>query len=113
MGFLQEIMDKRWGIRLRPEFNPKIFAITTTQQKVLNDQPDRLTILFLNLGANVAYAHTTGEVSSALGIYLDKNGGGIEMTWELYGYLVGQEWWIVGAGATNVYVIAIVGTKEG
>jgi len=113
MGILSEVMDARWGVHLEPEFTPKIFAVTATEQKVLNDHADRLSILFINLGAQIAYAHTSPAVSSALGIYLDKNGGWIEMNWEIYGDLVGQEWWLEGAGATNVYVISVVGSRKG
>lgn len=112
MGILRDLMDARWGVHLVPEFNPKIYAITANEQKVLNDHADRLTILFLNLGNQVCYLHTTKEVSSSLGIYLDKNGGGIEMTWEVYGELVGQEWWCEGAGATNLYVVSLVGAGK-
>ena len=112
MGILQDVMDARWGVHLRPEFTPKIFAITTTQQKVLEDHPDRLSIMFINLGTEIAYAHTRPDVSSALGFYLDKNGGWLEMTWDVYGLLVGMEWWLESAGDTNVYVVPIVGSKK-
>ena len=110
MGILRDVMDARWGVHLRPEFTPKIFAITAAVQKIVNDHPDRLTLLLINLGAEVCYAHVTSDVSNALGIYLDKNGGWVEMNWEIYGDLVGQEWWVVGAGNTNLYVVAMVGS---
>ena len=109
MGKLQEILERRYGIVIRPEFTPKIFAITTDEQLILKDNPDRLSILLVNMGTEVCYVHTTREVSSALGIYLDKNGGGIEMPYEIYGYLIGQEWWCEGAGNTNLYVVPLVG----
>lgn len=108
MGNLRRIMDARWGMHLTPEFTPKTLAITAVERKILNDHPDRVSILLINLGAEVCYIHTTKDVSSALGIYLDKNGGGIEMTWEIYGDLVGQEWWCEGAGATNLYIATLL-----
>lgn len=110
MGKLREVMDARWGIHLRPEFTPKTFAITTDEQKIVNDHPDRLSLLLINLGTEICYAHVTRDVSSALGIYLDKNGGWIEMNWEIYGELVGQEWWVEGDGDTNLYVVSMVGS---
>lgn len=109
MGKLHDILVARYGMAIRPEFNPKIFAITATEQLILKDNPDRLSILAINLGAQVCYLHPTIEVSSSLGIYLDKNGGGIELYYEIYGYLVGQEWWCEGVAATNLYVACLVG----
>lgn len=109
MGKLHDILESRYGMAIRPEFTPKTFAITATEQKILEDNPDRLAILLINMGTEVCYVHTTREVSSTLGIYLDKNGGGVELPYEIYGYLVGQEWWCEGAGDTNLYVAAVVG----
>jgi len=106
MGLAHDLLVKKYGIGIRPESVPATQAITTTEKQVLKANPDRVSLTFLNLGAEVAYVHISNKVSSALGLYLDKSGGSISMTLEYEGELVCSEWWVEGAGATNVYVTA-------
>lgn len=111
MGMLQEVMAKEWGAQLIPEFTPKIISATADEQKVVNDHPDRLTLMFINLGDRIAYAHVSREVSSTLGLYLDKSGGFISMNWKVDGLLVGMEWWIEADAATSIYVVSMIGLR--
>lgn len=109
MGKLYDVIVKRFGCGITQEFSPKIFAITTTEQQILSENPDRLDFLLVNLGAQVCYVHFHPDVSASLGVYLDKNGGYWEVPFTIYGELVGYPWWCEGAGNTNLYVIAVKG----
>lgn len=109
MGRLAELIEAKWGFHVRPEFTPATVAITAAEKQILKQNPDRVLILAINLGSEVCYLHTSREVSSDLGIYLDKLGGGIEMPWDIYGELIGLEWWCEGAGDTNLYLVSLVG----
>jgi len=105
MGRLKELVEKRFGFPTRHiEYS---YSISTTPTKVLNNNPDRLMYVLSNLGANVVYLGFTSEVSSTNGIYIDANGGALTLLAEEDGELVGQEAWVIGAGSTNIYIVAV------
>ncbi len=106
MGLAHDLLVRKYNVGIRLESAPITQAITTTAKQVLKANPDRVALTLVNLGAQIAYLHIDNKVSSSLGLYLDKSGGAISMTLEVEGELVCSEWWVEGAGATNVYVIA-------
>ena len=109
MGRLSELIEAKLGFKVRAEFSPKAVPITTTEKQVLREHADRLSWIMFNLGSEVAYVHNGKAVSSTLGFYLDKNGGFLAMDWETDGEMVGYPWWVEGAGATTLYLAAVVG----
>ena len=106
MGQAHELLLRKFGVGIKPESVPATQAITANAKRVLKLNPDRVSLTLVNLGNQVAYVHTSQDVSSSLGLYLDKTGGSISMTLDNEGELICSEWWIVGVGATNVYVLA-------
>ncbi len=109
MGKLSELIEAKLGFTVRAEFAPKAVAITATEKEVLRSHADRLSWIMFNLGSEIAFVHNSKSVSSTLGFYLDKNGGFLAMDWETDGEMVGYPWWVEGAGATTIYVVAVVG----
>ncbi len=109
MGRLSEAIEREFGFPVQVEFSPKAVSVTTTQQEVLKGNPDRLSFVMFNLGAQIAYVHFNQYVGPGLGFYLDKNGGFIALNYKEDGELVGLPWHVVGAGSTTIYVAAIEG----
>lgn len=109
MGKLADLIERRFGCKVYPEFMPKVEAITTTEKQILKTNPDRVSFLLLNLGTAVCYVHFKSDVSASLGVYLDKNGGFWEAPFDIYGELIGYEWWCEGTAGTNIYIVSLIG----
>lgn len=112
MGLNYDYLIKRWGFASAPEFAPKVLTIGATTIQAVNGNPDRLLLLFQNIGDEDIYLLDSAVVSSTNCFLLEKNGGYWEMPVEWYGEFVTHEFYVLGAGDTYLYVVAIQGIKE-
>lgn len=110
MGRLAEAIIRLWGFDTFAEMPPFAEELSTTPERVLKNNPDRLSWDIFNLGDKVVYLGHDSTVSSTNGYHLAASGGHISMMWNEDGELVGRELWAVAAdGTPTIFVKAVAG----
>jgi hypothetical protein len=103
---LSELLESLYGVKTTNRANPNIATVSTTAQKILNNNPNRVSFLVVNLSVNGLYIAPAQDVASTKGIYLAPNGGFATFMWDRDFELVGQEWWAIGtAVGTTLYCL--------
>jgi hypothetical protein len=90
-------------------------SIGTTASKVLDNDPERVTALLVNMSANTIYLAFDEAVSSTRGIILAANGGTLITSVRDDFMLPTHSFWAVAsAAASNLYVLTSrrIGTLE-
>jgi len=110
MGALADFAKRHFGVDTRFNDNPMVIQVATSVTQIWRNNPDRLMLLFVNLGANVIHLNVGANVSNANGIYLAPNGGSVVLLAEEDGELVGYSWWgIATTAATNIFSAEVEG----
>lgn len=110
MGALEKVLQDRFGINTHSNENPVVAAFGVAAVIFLRNNPDRLAWTLVNLSANPAYVGLTNLVAATNGIYVPANGGALTMNWQEDFQMTGWAWWgITPAGASNIFVIEVVG----
>jgi len=95
--------EQRLGFKTRPRINPVTNTVNTTATKILNNNPDRIFWLVVNLSSNKGYVGWDSEVSSSRGIPIAANGGYVSASIEEDGELVIHEVHAVNENAAGAY----------
>jgi len=105
---LAEYVFKKFGRRSRPIFNPLTDKVHTTVTQLLQNNPDRLAIIVINLSPNTVWIAFDRNVSSSHGILLTPNGGSAmfiaDEDLELVGYPLFA---VASADNSDVYVVEV------
>jgi len=98
MGALSDYVQKKFGVSTRAIQDPVTVLCTfAASVTLLQNNPDRLGFIVVNLGATAMYVAWDPTVSATHGIYIAPNGGSFSMTadedgelagWELYGIAI-------------------------
>lgn len=105
---LQDLIDKQFGVKTFPKENPVISSVDATAKKVLDNNPNRVAWIIINLSANNIYVALSRDVSSSKGILLSPNGGFASMVWDEDFQMTGWEIWAIApAGASAIYVLEV------
>jgi hypothetical protein len=107
MGFsTQDVIRGLFGVDTTPNENPLITTIGTTAEKLVNNNPRRMSLLIINLSANNVYVGLKPDVSATKGMLVAANGGSLSLTYDKDFQLVTNELWIVGAAAgLSIYTL--------
>lgn len=84
------------------ETNP---LIGTTATRVIGNNPDRVGLIIVNLGANDVYIALNNSVSTTNGIKLPAAGGNVTMTVRDDFTLPAREWDGIGNGGTSLLYV--------
>lgn len=103
MGALAEFCKRRFGVETRFNDTAMATVVGAAATQLWPTNPDRLEMMFFNLGANVIYLWTGPQVAATNGIYMAPGGGSVVLTAEEDGELVGYPWWGIAAGNTNIF----------
>jgi len=107
---LTQLIDEKFGVRVRPVINPLISSVGTTPARLFANNPNRFAFLVVNLSGNELYILNENTVSPTRGILLVAYGGTYVGLWNEEFHLVGWEWWAVGSAAgTNLLSLELVG----
>ncbi len=103
---LSELLESLYGVKTTYRVNPNISTVGVTASKLLNNNPNRVSFIIVNMSVNSLYISPTIDVSSTKGIYIAPNGGFASFQWDRDFELVSQEWWCIGGAAgTTLYVL--------
>ncbi len=105
VGSLKEYLISRYGVDTRPGVNPITDAVAITATRVLTDNPRRLSVLIMNVGANPIYIGRDNTVSSSKGIYLAAGGGAITLQPDQdFNSVASERWAIAVGGVSTIYI---------
>lgn len=105
---LARLIDEKFGLKTRAVENPITQAVAIIATTILNNNPDRLGFLVVNLGANPVYLGLTPNVTATNGIYLAAGGGLVSMFYGEEFALVGWQFWAIAVGGiSTVYVLEV------
>jgi len=95
--------EVRLGFHTAPRINPVTGTVGTTATKILNNNPDRIFWLAINLSSNKGYIGWDTEVSSSRGVPISSNGGYVSCSVEEDGELVIYEVYAINENAQGTY----------
>lgn len=106
---LDALLTQRLGVAPHPKTsNPSVAASPNRTNLVTND-PNRLGLTIVNLGAFPVYVMIDTQVSASRGILLAATGGTLTLNWEYDMTLVSNEWWALSVGGeSSVLVVEVV-----
>jgi len=100
--------EQKLGFHTAPRENPVTDTVGTTATKILNNNPDRIFSLIVNLSANRGWIGFSSQVTSTRGIPIAGNGGFVSLNVEEDGELVIYEVWAINENAAGTYYIVEV-----
>lgn len=109
MGALANYNAMHFGVETRYNDTAMNTVVAATPTPLWRNNPDRLELVFTNLGANIVYLNVHESVAADNGFYLAANGGSITLTAEEDGELVGFPWYGIAAGNTDIHSAEVEG----
>jgi hypothetical protein len=105
---VKDLIGDLYGIRTNTRINPLVNAAQITATRVFNNNPRRLSFLFVNLSANAVYLTPDNQPSATRGIYLAPGGGLASALWSEDFELVTREWFAIAVGGvSSVYCMEV------
>lgn len=108
MGLVSNYIRKRWGCHTNWVEN-FVAVILANSNVAAQNNPNRFSIMFQNMGANIVYISVASGVGPLAGIQLAANGGLISFNVEDDGEITTRQWYSIGAGASTLYVGETIG----
>jgi len=90
---LAEMLDNLFGVKSTHRINVEADEINSTVTQILKANPNRLSVLVINLGAQAVFLTPDNSPSSTRGIYLAPNGGSMILMFDKDFQLPASEWW--------------------
>ena len=112
MGVLSDLLHERFKVQTRSLVNPLVAAVGVAAIPIALNHPDRVSLVIVNLSANIIYISPLPTVALLAGIRLDPNGGSVSMTWDVDFELVSHDWYAIATGAASqIIVLETIGEK--
>lgn len=94
---LHEILESLYGVKTIAKVNSVVDDVDSTVKKILNNNPNRVSVIIFNLGASPIYVSPFNDVSSTKGMYVAPLGGSIVIQWDTDFTLVSNEFYAISA----------------
>ena len=104
MGRCSEYVARQYGFPTDTAARVVVLNAAVPVQ-VLNNNPNRVGFLIMNLGAAIGYVAPTSGAGALFGVLLAANGGVTGSNAKDDGTYPSMEMWGIGAGATTLYVL--------
>lgn len=98
---LEELLIDKLGASPHRGVNPLVSQVGLAAISIVPNNPNRLGLTIINLGASTVWVWLTNQVGATAGILLDAAGGSVTFQWEYDFDLVTSEWFAISAGAAN------------
>lgn len=108
-GAAREVTQKRWGVPLN--FKESIVNVTATTSVAVVNNPDRVSLTFVNNGSNDMFIGLSTSVFSA-GIKIVSSGQAINFNVDDDGEMPAQTWWMVSSAGTTLYILEGIAAPE-
>lgn len=90
---LHDLLDQLYGIKTSHKINMISDHVDIAVTKILNNNPNRVSFLIVNLSGNAVYIAPDNQVSATRGIYLAANGGTVGFQWDRDFDLCSMDWY--------------------
>jgi|WetSurMetagenome_2_1015567.scaffolds.fasta_scaffold393516_3 hypothetical protein len=101
-----ELIENLYGVKTRYVVNDLTSTVGVTTTQILSQNPNRVSILILNISANGIYISPLRDVSSTKGVYLAPNGGYIMFQFDKDFQMVTSEFHSIATGAASpIYIL--------
>jgi len=100
--------EKRLGFKTRLVVNPVTDTVGTTATPILQNNPDRIFWLIVNLSGNNGYVGWDNAIGSTRGLLVAANGGFVSACIEEDGELVIYPVYAINLNASGTYMIVEV-----
>lgn len=108
MGILADLLARRFEVKTRTD--SATVNIGTSATELVEQHPDRVGLIIINLSANHGFLAPSRDVASNFGARLSQNGGQAILIWDEDFDLVGYPWFAVNdTAAGDWFVMEIVG----
>jgi hypothetical protein len=107
MGALHELIRKE--LEIDTEAHEQTVAVPDYAVKILNNNPDRIMLMIMNIGGSSCYIGLTSEVKVGSGLLIDASGGAVIFNYKEDGELVGREFWAISELGTTLYIMEVEG----
>ncbi len=108
-GPLSAAIDKELGVETEPRINPDTGSVGLSVVRIAPNNPNRFSLVVINLGSAAVYIRPDRAVSSTAGIRLAPAGGSFSASWRDDFHLVGWDWYaIADAAAQSILVLEVV-----
>ncbi len=98
-----EYLERKFGFRTRTVTNPVTETVNVTATEVLQNNPDRVMWLAINLSANTGYIGFDPQVSDTRGILLSALGGNVNAVIDEDGDLVTEAVYAIAPGGAGTW----------
>ncbi len=106
---LDDLLATEYGVNTHIGPESKVNAVAITVTGLVSNNPNRVGLTFINIGANNVYIWFLNTVGAANGILLAANGGSLSLDWRTDFALLGYDWYgIAVGGASNVQVLEVI-----
>lgn len=100
------LIENLYGLRTTEIENPIVSSVGVTPIKIAGNNPNRVSLVIVNLSANNLYISLTVGVSATNGMFIAPNGGSIVLQYDKDFMMVTRDIYAVAAGAaSSIYVL--------
>lgn len=101
-----DLIANLYGVKTRFVINDVASSVGIASQVIANKNPNRVSILFVNLSPNSLHISPLPDVSTSKGVYLAPNGGYAMFQFDKDFQMVTTEFYgIAGAAGSNVFIL--------
>ena len=86
---LNDLITEKFGVSTQFKINPLVNQLGTSKEKILNNNPNRIAYVLINLSPNSIYVLPDEEVSESRAIKILGGGSKFSMNYETDFHLVG------------------------
>ncbi len=107
---LAELLQAHYGVKTRKQWEKAKTISNVSPTKVLEYNPNRLSVLIVNNGAQDVWVAPNRDVDVSKGIRLVSGGGSFSLVWNEDFELVASEWYgqAAAAGSSDVSIIEVL-----
>jgi len=109
MGVLHELIRKELGVDTYLKINPLGGSFSSGRSKILQNNPDRVALMIVNLSSGSIYVLPDENVSVEYGILLEEGGGNVSLNYKEDFDIVGFDWWMFATvSPARVLVVEVI-----
>lgn len=100
---LAQLLAEQYGARA--DVKMSTVTVTTTPSRILDNNPNRIGYIIINMSTGSAYINFSSTLSSTNGIILAQLGGQFGLTWRDDFDITGYEMYGIAASGSNVLTV--------
>ena len=100
-----DLIANEVGVAVQPTAPTSFATVGTSAVELMNQNPQRVSFVFINLSANDMYIAPNETVASTTGILVSKSGGQASAMWKEDLVLPALKWSVIATGSSSAYIL--------